>query len=136
MTSSARATVQAIVASALKQAPVSRIQAAEEVSRLSGERITLHMLNDFTAKGKTRFPLYLVGFFSEAVGDDRLQRFAMGPRFLEMAELGELVTALLDEAARERLVALCGDIAKISADLDRIRSESRAHRRTARAQKP
>jgi hypothetical protein len=49
------------------------------------------MLNDWTAvshKG-ARFPAFLINAFCDAIGNDRLQRWAAGPRLLKHIELAE-----------------------------------------------
>ncbi len=68
-----------------------RIQIAEELSRVVGQKITLQQLNEWSAPaGGRRISAFLVRPFCEVVGDDRLQRFIMGRRLRDLVRLGEV----------------------------------------------
>ena len=116
-----RTVVENLATEAIKESPKSRIQLSDQISAISGELITVHMLNDFTARGKTRMPLYLVPAFCEATGSDSLQRFCIGPRITQALELGELVELVLDEKARARIRALGSQIKLLLRDTAAVR---------------
>lgn len=75
----------------IRQCPKNRTQIAEELTALTGRRVTVHMLNDFTAESKkgSRFPASLVTPFCEVVGSDELQRHILSPRLRNFLTLGE-----------------------------------------------
>jgi hypothetical protein len=84
---------------------------AEELSRRAGRRISPSMINAFAAPSNetAHFPAALVIDLCEVTGDDRLQRFLMGPRLRALVEFAERELAAhrdqheLD-ALRERLL--------------------------------
>jgi hypothetical protein len=84
-----------------------RPQIALVMTKDLGRRITVNMLNDFVRESKSgaaKFPLCYLEAFCQAVGDDSLKRFILGPRLCELLELGERVAAILDERARRRVL--------------------------------
>lgn len=90
----------------IRQCPKKRTQIAEELSDSLGQRVTVHMLNDFTSESKkpARFPALFIVPFCRVTGDDRLQRFVMGPRLRKLVEFAEReLAASQDEIERARL---------------------------------
>jgi hypothetical protein len=77
----------------IKQSPMSRAQIAEEMSKSLGQpnSISPHMLNDWTSEyhKPARFPAFFVRAFCDAIGSDRLQRWAAGPRLRKLIEFAE-----------------------------------------------
>jgi hypothetical protein len=71
----------------------SRAQIAESMSEILGFKVTVSMLNLWTAPSRqdSRFPCCLVSAFCEATGDDRLRRFLLGPQLCGLLEVGESV---------------------------------------------
>ncbi len=75
----------------IKRSPMSREQIADEMSKSLGQRISRHMLDDWTSechKG-ARFPAVLIQAFCDATGNDRLQRWAAGSRLRKLIEFAE-----------------------------------------------
>ncbi len=68
-----------------------RPQLAVELSHRAGRRISSSMLNAFAAQSNetARFPASLIVPLCDITGDDRLQRFIMGPRLLSLVEFAE-----------------------------------------------
>jgi hypothetical protein len=83
--------IRNLIAEIIRSSPQSRDVLADEMSRITGQRITRRMLDDFSALSKRahRFPLSFVVAFCEITGDDRLQRMALSPRLRKLLELGE-----------------------------------------------
>jgi hypothetical protein len=78
------------LAEAMHSSPKNREQIAEELSARVGRRVTVHMLDDFSAPSKdNRFPAAWVPAFCEITSDDAAQRFLMGPNLRTLVELGE-----------------------------------------------
>jgi hypothetical protein len=75
----------------IKQSPMSREQIADEMSKSFGQRISRAMLDDWTAESHkaARFPAVLIQGFSDAIGNDRLQRWAAGSRLRKLIEFAE-----------------------------------------------
>jgi len=86
-----------LLSSLLKKSTKSRRQIADAMSEFAGIPISTSMLNDWTAKSKkgARFPVCLIQSFSQAVGNDELQRWAMGPKLLATLKLGECAAEVL-----------------------------------------
>lgn len=80
-----------LLALVLKQSAKDRQAIAAELSALTGERITLRMLNDWLApsKGKVRFPASFVRALCEATGDERPLRRLLTTQLLRLIEIGE-----------------------------------------------
>jgi hypothetical protein len=78
----------------IKHSPMSRAQIAEEMSKSLGQpnSISPSMLNDWTSEyhKAARFPAFFVKAFCDAIGSDRLQRWAAGPRLRKLIEFAEL----------------------------------------------
>jgi hypothetical protein len=77
----------------IKQSRISREQIAEgmnESLRKPG-LISRRMLDDWTSEchKSARFPAFFIKPFCDAIGNDRLQRWAAGPRLLKHIELAE-----------------------------------------------
>jgi hypothetical protein len=77
----------------IKQSQLSREQIADEMGKSLGQpnSITGYMLNDWTSeyhKG-ARFPALFIKPFCDAIGSDRLQRWAAGPRLRKLIEFAE-----------------------------------------------
>jgi hypothetical protein len=79
---------------------------SKKMSDITGQTISVHMLNAWLAPGRAlaRFPVVFVEAFCAATGDDALKRFILGPELLEILELGERAAAILDERARRRVL--------------------------------
>jgi hypothetical protein len=93
-----------LIADIIRQSPKKRPQLAEELSEALGQHITSFMLDCFTATGKSRFPAIFIQAFSDITGDDRLQRFVMGPRLRRLVEFAEAeLSAARDECERAGL---------------------------------
>jgi hypothetical protein len=77
----------------IKQSPMSREQIAEEMSKSLGQPnlISPNMLNDWTSEyhKAARFPAFFIKAFCDAIGSDRLQRWAAGPRLRKLIEFAE-----------------------------------------------
>lgn len=65
-----------ILAEEIKNSPYSRDEVADRMSHLTGDRITVSMLNSWTAESKHqhRFPAQYVSAFCKAVNSDGLIR--------------------------------------------------------------
>jgi len=99
------AALRALLRRIIRNCPKKREQIAEEL-RARGFAVTSHTLNDYTAEGREgkgfgAFPLKLIQAFCEVVGDDRLQRYAAGPRLARAAKIGEDVAEVLSERKRK-----------------------------------
>lgn len=102
-----------LLGEAIKQSGKKRPQIAEEMTALTGARITEHMLNDFTSKSKcaARFPAAFVKAFCHVVGSPSLQisladdetltlgLMKLGHRVGECRALVAEIASLLDEIA-------------------------------------
>jgi hypothetical protein len=82
----------------------SREEIAEELSARTGQRVTVAMLNDYSAESKkpARFPACFLQAFSEIVGSDALQLFVLSDRQRHLLELGEQAERLVLTASRKR----------------------------------
>ncbi len=103
----ADAKLRHLVADMIRRCPKKRAQVAEELSTRLGQRITEHMLNDFTSEGKkpARFPACFIAPFCEIVGSDELQRFVMSERLRKLLDFAEReVIARRGERDREALL--------------------------------
>jgi len=68
------AAVRSVIVDAMKKCPKSRAAIADEMSHLTGTKVTERMLNAYAAESRedNRFPLELQRAFCFAVGDTRL----------------------------------------------------------------
>jgi len=68
------AMIRAVITEAMKNCGLSREQIADEMTRLSGMKVTERQLNNFSADSREeyRFPSELERAFCAATGDDRL----------------------------------------------------------------
>jgi hypothetical protein len=91
-----------LITRVIHNCPKKRVVLAEEMSKLLGFTVTVHMLNDFTCQGKkqSRFPAAFIAAFCEATSDDSLHRFAAGERLSKMIRIGEDVAEMLAEGKR------------------------------------
>src|SRR5882672_4296880 len=103
-----------LVTEIIRQCPKKRDQIAEEMSSLTGQRITVHMLNALTSESNrwSRFPAIWLETFSAVVGTDRLERYVISKRNRDVLEFGEAAITVINEAAREKLVRRLGTAAK------------------------
>jgi hypothetical protein len=83
-----------------------RAQLAEELSARAGRRISCSMLNAYCSlTGETaRFPVALILPLAQITGDDRLQRYVMGPHLRRLVEFAEReLHGCRDQREREAL---------------------------------
>ncbi len=82
----------------------SRTAIAEDMEAISGFKVTVSMLNLWTApsRAETRFPAVLVDSFCEATADDRLRRFLLGSQLCGILEVGESVVRVSRRLAERR----------------------------------
>jgi hypothetical protein len=77
----------------IKQSKLSRELIADEMNESLGVKnvISRRMLDDWTAEchKSARFPAFFINAFCDAIGNDRLQRWAAGPRLHKLVELAE-----------------------------------------------
>lgn len=75
---------------------LSRLQIAEKLSELLGEKVSLTRLDSYTASTKTtsRMPLYFLRALSEALGSDEILLFLARPCLQKQIEFAETVRAL------------------------------------------
>ncbi|MBZ5627729.1 MAG: hypothetical protein LAO06_02570 [Acidobacteriia bacterium] len=98
--------IRHLIAEIIRHCPKSRQQIAAEMAVLLGRKVSHHMLNDFTAPGKSRvnFPAAFVRAFSEVTSDDRLERYLAGPRLGKLILIAEHdIVSVLEEFARATL---------------------------------
>jgi hypothetical protein len=105
------AALRRILSDILTESSEKRHDIAEKLSARAGRRISCSMLNAFAAPSNetARFPAALIVHLCEITGDDRLQRFVMGPRLLRLVEFAEReLSAYRDQreldSLRERLL--------------------------------
>ncbi len=98
-------TLRELLSKLIKQSPKKRPQIAEEMSKHTGQQISLSMLNDWTSEyHKTaRFPAVFIEAFCEVVGSDVLQRHVMGARLRGVVELREEQLTWFTESLRAEL---------------------------------
>jgi hypothetical protein len=103
--SDATSTVRHLIADIIRRCPKSRVQIAEQMAARLGRKITVFMLNDFSAPGKCRvnFPAEWVAVFTEVTGDDRLQRHLAGPALQKYILFAEQdIASILREQSRKK----------------------------------
>src|SRR5260370_12789382 len=68
-----------------------RTNLASQLSIRTGRRISLAMLNAYATRSNNsaKFPAFLVPLLCEILGDDRLQKFLLGPRLRKLLESAE-----------------------------------------------
>jgi len=103
------ALVRSAAVEAIRNCPKSRIQIVEEMSRLTGRRITKRMLDGWTAESRDdhRWPAEVMRAFCSATGSDRLLRVlpeAAGLRVIteQESDLLELGRSYLQRKLAER----------------------------------
>ncbi|MGA3168058.1 MAG: hypothetical protein ABSF14_18280 [Terriglobia bacterium] len=78
----------------INRSPISREQIAEGMnsSLRQPDFVSRRMLDDWTSEchKSARFPAFFIKAFCDAIGNDRLQRWAAGSRLLKHIELAEL----------------------------------------------
>lgn len=96
--------LRSLVSEIINACPLSREQIAERMSVHAGFFISKHMLDGWTSEAKkpSRFPACLIQAFCDVVGNDRLQRWAVGPRLRKLLELGEALAALEADRVKPR----------------------------------
>ena len=84
--------IRSVVTDALKQSVLSRVQVADEMSRLTGTTVTERQLNNFSssAREEYRFPCELERAFCAATGDYRLLVCRAELSGLRLADQNEL----------------------------------------------
>jgi hypothetical protein len=89
-----------------------RKEIRDQMEKLTGNPISIHMLNAWLAPGKSRalFPVIYIEAFCKATGCDALKRLLLGPELLEMLELGERAAAILNDRARRQVLKIPGDV--------------------------
>jgi hypothetical protein len=103
------AAIRECLVAAIRTSKKSREQITDEMSSIFEQRISVRMLNDYTAtaesKRAARFPAAWVPAFCEVTGDDLLRRLLLCPRLRKLIEIaeGELET----HKARRRKRELC-----------------------------
>jgi hypothetical protein len=82
----------------------SRAEIAAEMSTILGVEIKPSALNLWTAPSRpeSRFPCIFADAFCRATGDDRLQRFLLGPRLCGLLEVGESVIRVSQRLGERR----------------------------------
>jgi hypothetical protein len=92
-----------LLALSIRKSGLTREQIAGDLSRLVGTRVTVSMLNDYSAASKknTRFPLAFIHAFCEVTGDDRLQRFAAGTQLVKAADAFDAMSEALENGKRK-----------------------------------
>ena len=83
--------LRTLIADILHGCPKSRDQIADEMSAITGRKITKQMLDGYVAPSKdaARFPAAFVPAFCKATGDDRLLRLLLTPQMLTLIEIVE-----------------------------------------------
>ncbi len=96
--------IRQLLALIIRDCAKSRAQIADAMEAISGLKVTVSMLNLWTAPSRveTRFPCVFVHPFCEATGDDRLRRFLLGPRLRGLLEVGESVVRVSHKLAERR----------------------------------
>ena len=76
----------------LSECGIDREDVAKEMSRLVGEDISVHMLNNWCAEGKTnrRFPLECAKALALITGDTRVLDAALGPELAVLDDEGQV----------------------------------------------
>jgi hypothetical protein len=104
--------IRRLAAEVMRGSRLSREQIAAQMSTLLGLRISVHMLNDYTAASHrgARFPAAWVPVFCQVTGDHRLPRLLLGASDRQRLELAESeLRAAREErernALREKLLA-------------------------------
>lgn len=107
-----RQTVSALIRSSNK----SRSQIADELSSILDAKVTVNILNGFTAKSKwgVRFPAAWIPALCEVLHDNTLERVFLSERSLRLLEWAELnlnvaVSLKKLEAARQTLLNDLGE---------------------------
>jgi hypothetical protein len=93
-----------LLAHAIRKSGLTREQIALALSDRVCVRVTVSMLNDYTASSKahTRFPATFLGALCEILGDDSLHRFAAGPLAPAIKGFEEMAEALEARKSRSR----------------------------------
>lgn len=84
--------IRDLIAEVTRASGKSRAVITDEMGKLLGTEVTLHMLNAYTATSKqqqVRFPASFVPAFCVVTGDDRLQRALLSPWLRKVLEIGE-----------------------------------------------
>lgn len=83
--------LRALITSAIKRSSKKRAQIADELTAITGIRVTEHMLNDFTSEFKkgVRFPLIFCAALCDILDDDSIALCALRPHLRERLEFVE-----------------------------------------------
>jgi hypothetical protein len=94
------------LASAFRQARLSRVEVAEKLSPLVNREITVSTLNDYTTmKERVRFPAAYIVPLCEVLDSDPLESLVLRPRRYRLLLLGECIAQILDDGIQEILLA-------------------------------
>jgi hypothetical protein len=96
--------IRQLLALIIHRCTKSRAQIADGMSEMLGLRITVSMLNLWTAPSReaSRFPCAFVDAFCRVTGDDSLRRFLLGQQLCGMLEVGESVVRVSRRLAERR----------------------------------
>lgn len=85
---------------ALTKKGKTRRQIADELASLVGTKVSVHMLNGFTAptKGYRRIPAAWIPAVCEITGDDRLQRLLLAEPLCTLLQLGESALKAIEKS--------------------------------------
>jgi len=88
--------LRSLLSKLIRSCSKTRAQIAQELSDLTGQRITVHMLNDFTAesKGNARFPAAFIRPLCEILDSDEIVLAITRPRLRKQIEFSERVGEL------------------------------------------
>jgi hypothetical protein len=105
--------LRTLFADILYRCPKSRDQIADEMSAITGRKITKQMLDGYAAPSKeaARFPAAFTPAFCKATGDDRLLRLLLPPQMLTLIEIVEREITAAREACEAQ--ALRGQLAGV-----------------------
>lgn len=83
--------LRSLLSAAIKRSPLKREVIAEELTNRLGIRVTLAMLNDYTATNRkaVRFPLLFSAALCEVLDDDSIGLFGVRPRIRRLVEFAE-----------------------------------------------
>ena len=105
------AKIRSLISEIIHTSPMKRPEIAERMSALLDRKISVHMIDCFTAtcKEQHRFPAAWIEAFCSVTRDDRLQRLVMGPRYRKLVdyaerELKSLIHSRELAALREELI--------------------------------
>ena|SRR5437868_6873131 len=104
-----------LLSQSIRRSGKSREQIADDMARILNRPITARQLNQWSAVSHEawRMPAIYVSAFCQAVGDNQLQRFLIGPKLSALLKLGEIVEhslpAVLSNYERSRKRSILRD---------------------------